>query len=57
MLAKAFTNDAFDPIALHRKADVLLGNNQTKAGVGELIGYSEKQEFRGGNLQAGIIKD
>lgn len=57
MMAKAFAQHTLDAIAGNRKFDVLFGDDQTEAGLRQLVGMSEEQQFLGRNFKAGVIKN
>lgn len=55
--AKAFSENPFDAVALYGEPNMLLGDNQAKAGMGGMIGTGQEEQFRCRNFQAGSIKD
>lgn len=56
-MAEAFSNHAFDAVALNSAAHVLLGYNKPEARVIETIDTSKDQQLFTGNPQFGAIED
>lgn len=57
LVTKTFADDAFDPIALMRKAHVLFRHDQTHAGIGTVVGASEDENFFGGDFQRRSVEN